>query len=260
MFCQTKHDSLWCSSFLLGIWNSNSQLAWRTLFGISYTLSLLRHISTIFLYLKNSLLAFTLDRFMAWIKNSRFIAVASHPLLLPPPLLYFSPVLCPLWSEVKSLRHVRLFVIPWTLCDPLDCIAHQAPLSLGFSRQEYWSGLPFPSPGDLPDPGIEPRSPTLQADALTSEPLGKPLCSFLQKLNIDSYFPVCNVSFVSLLWNFSLCICFSAVWLCVPGSGCLCPKSCSEFSELLQFTCLCLSPKFGDFQLYFSALFSLFIF
>ena len=174
MFCQTKHDSLWCSSFLLGIWNSNSQLAWRTLFGISYTLSLLRHISTIFLYLKNSLLAFTLDRFMAWIKNSRFIAVASHPLLLPPPLLYFSPVLCPLWSEVKSLRHVRLFVIPWTLCDPLDCIAHQAPLSLGFSRQEYWSGLPFPSPGDLPDPGIEPRSPTLQANALSSEPPGKP--------------------------------------------------------------------------------------
>ena len=45
---------------------------------------------------------------------------------------------------------------------------------MGFSRQKYWSGLPFPSPGDLPDPGIEPRSPTLQADALTSEPPGKP--------------------------------------------------------------------------------------
>ena len=45
---------------------------------------------------------------------------------------------------------------------------------MGFSRQEYWSGLPFPSPGDLPDPGIEPRSPSLQADALPSEPLGKP--------------------------------------------------------------------------------------
>ena len=46
---------------------------------------------------------------------------------------------------------------------------------MGFSRQEYWSGLPFPSPGDLPDPGMEPRSPTLQADALTSAPPGKPL-------------------------------------------------------------------------------------
>ena len=50
-------------------------------------------------------------------------------------------------------------MIPWT-------VACQAPLSMGFSRQEYWSGLPFPSPGDLPDPGIEPRSPALQADDL----------------------------------------------------------------------------------------------
>ena len=56
-----------------------------------------------------------------------------------------------------------------TLCDPWT-VAHKAPPSMGFSRQEYWSGLPFPSPVDLPDPGIEPRSPTLQADALTSAP------------------------------------------------------------------------------------------
>ena len=63
-----------------------------------------------------------------------------------------------------------------TLCDPWT-VAHQAPLSVGLSRQEYWSGLPFPSPGDLPDPGIEPRSPTLQAGTLTSEPPGKPLCA-----------------------------------------------------------------------------------
>ena len=68
--------------------------------------------------------------------------------------------------KVKSLSHVRLFVTPWT-------VAHQAPLSMGFSRQEYWSGLPFPSPGDLPNPGIERGSPALQADALTSEPPGK---------------------------------------------------------------------------------------
>ena len=54
-------------------------------------------------------------------------------------------------------------------------VAHQAPPSMGFFRQEYWSGLPFPSPGDLSDPGIEPRSPALQADALTSEPPGKPI-------------------------------------------------------------------------------------
>ena len=65
---------------------------------------------------------------------------------------------------MKSLSRVRLFGTPWT-------VAHHAPPSMGFSRQEYWSGLPFPSPGDLPDPGIEPRSPALQADVLTSEPL-----------------------------------------------------------------------------------------
>ena len=67
------------------------------------------------------------------------------------------------WSEVKSLSHVRLFAAPWT-------VACQAPPSMGFSRQEYWSGLPFPSPGDLPDPGIEPGSPASQADALPSKP------------------------------------------------------------------------------------------
>ena len=60
------------------------------------------------------------------------------------------------------------------LCDPWT-IAPQASLSMGFSKQEYWSGLPFPSPGDLPDPGIEPRSPSLQAEALPSEAPGKPI-------------------------------------------------------------------------------------
>ena len=61
-----------------------------------------------------------------------------------------------------------------TLCDPMD-VAHQAPPSMGFSRQEYWSGVPLPSPEDLPDPRFEPRSPAFQADALTSEPPGKPI-------------------------------------------------------------------------------------
>ena len=71
------------------------------------------------------------------------------------------------YSEVKSLSRVWLFATPWT-------VTYQAPPSMGFSRQEYWSVLPFPSPGDLPDPGIEQVSPTFQADALTSEPPGKP--------------------------------------------------------------------------------------
>ena len=69
-------------------------------------------------------------------------------------------------TEVKSVSRVQLFVTTWT-------VAYQAPPSMGFSRREYWSGVPFPSPGDLPDPGIKPWSPAFQADALTSEPPGK---------------------------------------------------------------------------------------
>ena len=69
--------------------------------------------------------------------------------------------------KVKSLSRVRLFATQWT-------VACQTPLSMGFSRQEYRSGLPFPSPEGLPDPWIEARSPALEADTLTSEPPGKP--------------------------------------------------------------------------------------
>ena len=65
--------------------------------------------------------------------------------------------------KVKSLSYVRLFPTPWT-------VAYHVPPSMGFSRQEYWSGFPFPSPEDLPDPGIKPESPALLADALQSEP------------------------------------------------------------------------------------------
>ena len=77
-------------------------------------------------------------------------------------------VLLPTESESESevAQSCPLFVTPWT-------VAYQAPPSVGFSRQEYWSGLPCPSLGDLPNPGIEPRSPALQEDALPSEPPGK---------------------------------------------------------------------------------------
>ena len=67
---------------------------------------------------------------------------------------------------LSSFSHVWLFVTPWT-------IAHQAPLSMGIFRQEYWSGLPCPSPGDLPDPGIKPISPALQMDSLPAEWSGR---------------------------------------------------------------------------------------
>ena len=66
--------------------------------------------------------------------------------------------------KVKSLSRVRLFATPWT-------VAYQAPPAMRFSRQEYWSGLPFPSPGDLPNPEIEARSPAVEAEALTSASL-----------------------------------------------------------------------------------------
>ena len=70
-----------------------------------------------------------------------------------------------------------LFSTPWT-------VTHQAPLSMEFSRQEYWNRLPFGSPGDLPDSGMEPESPALKADSLPSEPPGKP----------NSYLVLCKVS------------------------------------------------------------------
>ena len=84
--------------------------------------------------------------------------------ILIPACALSSPAFCMMYSEYKLKKESKVtqscpFGTPWT-------VTYQAPLSMGFSRQEYWNGLPFISPGDLPDPGIEPRSPALQADAL----------------------------------------------------------------------------------------------
>ena len=70
--------------------------------------------------------------------------------------------------RIKTVSHVWLSVVPWTA-------AHQAPPSMGFSRQEHWSGVPLPSAGELPDPGIQLGSPAPQADSLPTEPPGKPI-------------------------------------------------------------------------------------
>ena len=83
-------------------------------------------------------------------------------------------------DSVAPWTTVRLFVIPWI-------VALQAPLSMEFSRQEGWSGLPFPSRGDLPDPGIDPRAPALQADSLPSEPPGKPGKIYMVRSILISY-------------------------------------------------------------------------
>ena len=80
----------------------------------------------------------------------------------------------------KFLSHVQLFATPWT-------IARQAPPSMGFSRKKYWSGLPFPSPGILPDPEVEPGSPALQVDSLPSEPPGKPMTSCNCNINYCNF-------------------------------------------------------------------------
>ena len=88
------------------------------------------------------------------------------------------------------------FETPWT-------VARYAPLSIGFSRQEYCSGLPFPSPGDLPNPGIEPGSPALQADALPSEPPGKPVMQLVLNSLLESAFALlCPV--IKTLMEYSL--------------------------------------------------------
>ena len=98
--------------------------------------------------------------------------------------------------KVKSLSPVRLFKTPWT-------VAYQAPLSMGFSRQEYWSGLSFPSTGDLPNPGIEPRSPALQTDGLPSEPPGKPTYLSHGKYHQFLCFYYGSESFIILFAEFS---------------------------------------------------------
>ena len=111
--------------------------------------------------------------------------VASIPTPLPPPSLPPGTYCYSYWAHAswvplcmcvclcESLSHVWLFETLWT-------VAHQAPLSMEFSREEYWSGLPFPSLGGLPNPGIKPRSPGLQADSLLSGLPGRPCCDWME--------------------------------------------------------------------------------
>ena len=97
------------------------------------------------------------------LRNLTFSGTTVKPCPVNSPFSILLNTYC--WSEAKSLSRVRL-------CDPMDYIAHQAPLSMGVSQQEHWSELPFPPPGDLPDPDIKPGSPILQADSVPFEPPG----------------------------------------------------------------------------------------
>ena len=93
----------------------------------------------------------------------------------------------------KSLSHVRLFVTPWTI------------QSMEFSRPEYWSGQPFPSPGDLPNPGTEPTSPALQVDSLPAEPQGKPKNTGVGSLSLlQQIFPTQELNCYLLHWRWIL--------------------------------------------------------
>ena len=123
--------------------------------------------------------------------------------------LFVSFLLSLKW-KVNWLSPVWLFVTPWT-------VAHQAPQSMGFSRQEYRSGLPFPSPGDLPNPGIKPGSPALQADTLPSEPPGKSIAElrelliycgyqfFIRYVIYKHFLLLCNLSLYFLTVSFEQC-------------------------------------------------------
>ena len=123
------------------------------------------------------------------------------------------------WTELNwVIVPDWLFAIPWT-------VACQAPLSMEFSRQEYWSGLPFPSPGDLPYPGIKHRSSALQSNSLPSKPPGKPLSSaILPKVNIRmtnprSYLIILKLMMTNISWTCPICSAFSylicdiSIWL-----------------------------------------------
>ena len=124
---------------------------------------LLTEVCVLFIFLQFLLMSFLCSRILQGYITFTVVFLLSKCLLstcCPP-----GTMLIVKESEVKSLSRVRLCATPWT-------VAHQAPPSMGFSRQGNWSGLPFPSPGDLPDSGIELRSPALQADVLPSEPPG----------------------------------------------------------------------------------------
>ena len=112
------------------------------------------------------------------------------------------------WVKWKSLSCVRLFVTPWT-------VVCQAPLSMEFSRQGYWSGLPFPSPGDLPNPGMEPSCPALQADFLPSEPPGKSTCWRLHAIFLCDCPPHCWANTCCWLCRLLQRFCGQTLWIII---------------------------------------------
>ena len=130
------------------------------------------------------------------------------------PLAVFSPCflsmnMCMCVCVLSCFRHVQLFAALWT-------VACQAPLSMGFSRQEYWSGLPYPPPGDLSHPGIEPTFPVtsaVQADSLTTKLPGQPLLMHTQLLFSVSFAPFLSSTRPYNVWSLLLHLRFSLLYL-----------------------------------------------
>ena len=139
--------------------------------------TILFHVSPFSSHLQSFLAprSFQMNQFFA--SGGQSVGVSASASVIPMNIQNWFPSENYTWvSEwVKSLSRVQIFVILWT-------VAYQAPLSMGLSRQEYWSGLPFPSPVDLPHPGIKPGSPALDADTLTSEPPIIPTSALLTML------------------------------------------------------------------------------
>ena len=130
--------------------------------------------------------------------------------------------------RAQSLSGVRLFATPWT-------VAHQVPLFMGFPRQERWNGLLFPSPEDLPNPGIEPSSPTLYADSFTDEPPKKHMCVCVC---LCVCVRVCLCVCVPVCVSFCVCVCLC---LCVCVSVCMCVCLCVCVSLCVSgCVCVCL--------------------
>ena len=163
---------------------------------------------------------------------------------------------------MKSLICVRLFATPWTA-------AYQAPTSQRSSRQEYWSGLPFPSPGDLPNPGIEPGSLVLQADALTSEPPGKSIkYSTCQNKETASHVSSLKSSLSYILVASQGKPCCLFLWEIIPNSQKNCKNGTKNtcilstqnhllliFSHLFYQLSLCLSSLPLSLSLFFSLIY-----
>ena len=139
-------------------------------------------------------------------------------------MVYYRMCVCVCVCELLSC--VWLFATPWT-------VAHQAPLSMGFSRQEYWRGLPVPPPGALPHPGIEPKPPTLQAASLPSEPPGKPYIEYISSSLCYTGGPC----YLAILYAI-VCICPSQTP--TPSFSHSCSLASTGLFSMYQFICVVL--------------------